>query len=97
MHVGSTSGDGERAFRALCHTYSYVGARSVRREILCMHKKFSAYADVRPVRSEHAKHTLCERSARSQYGRRTLKERPQYADVGGHKICQFHDESSACW
>ena len=28
----------ERAFRARCHTHSYVGARCVRREILCMHK-----------------------------------------------------------
>ena len=34
--------------------------------------KFSAYADVRPVRSEHAMHTLCERSARPRRGRRTL-------------------------
>ena len=60
-------------------------------------QKFSAYADVRPVRSEHAMHTLCERSARPRHGRRTLTERPQYADVGGHKMCQFHYESSACW
>ena len=35
-------------------------------------QKFSAYADVRPVRSEHAMHTLCERSARPRHGRRTL-------------------------
>ena len=28
----------ELAFRARCHTHSYVGARCVRREILCMHK-----------------------------------------------------------
>ena len=60
-------------------------------------QKFSAYADVRPVRSEHVMHTLCERSARPRHGRRSLTERPQYADVGGHKMCQFHDEPSACW
>ena len=60
-------------------------------------QKFSAYADGRPVRSEHAMHTLCERSARQRHGRRTLTERPQYADVGGHKMCQFHNEPSACW
>ena len=44
-------------------------------------QKFSAYACVRPVRSEHAMHTLCERSARPRRGRRTLTERPQYADA----------------
>ena len=90
----------ERALRARCHTHSYVGARCVRREILCMHKnslRITPYADVRPVRSEHAMHTLCERSARPRHGRRTLTERPQYTDVGGHKMCQFHDEPSACW
>ena len=60
-------------------------------------QKLSAYADVRPVSSEHTIHTLCERSARPRRGRRTLTERPQYADVGGHKLCQFHDEPSVCW
>ena len=60
-------------------------------------QKFSAYAGVRPVRSEHAMHTVSERSARPRRGRRTLTERPQYADVGGHKMCQFRDEPSACW
>ena len=59
--------------------------------------KFSVYADVPPVRSEHAMHTLCERSARPRCGWRTLTERPQYVDVGGHKIFQFHDEPSTCW
>ena len=59
-------------------------------------QKFSAYADVRPVRSDNAMHTLCERSTRLRHGRRTLTERPQYADVGGHNMCQIHDEPSAC-
>ena len=60
-------------------------------------EKFSAYADVRPVRSEHAMHTLCERSVRPRRSRSTLTERPQYADVDGHKMCQFDDEPSAFW
>ena len=60
-------------------------------------QKLSVYADARPVRSEHDMHKLCERSARPRRGRRTLTERPQNADVGGHKMCQFHDEISACW
>ena len=60
-------------------------------------QKFSAYADIRLVRREHAMHTLCERSVRPRHGRRTLTKRPKYADVGGHKMCQFHDEPSACW
>ena len=81
-------------FRARCHTDSYVGACSIRRYF--MHaEKFSAYADVRPIRSEHSMHTLCERSTRPRRGRRTLTERRQYADVGGHKICQFHADPSA--
>ena len=51
-----------RAFKARCHTHSYVGGRSVRREILCMHKKILR----------------------------------MHADVGRYKMCQFHDERSAC-
>ena len=56
-------------------------------------QKFSAYADVRSVRSEHAMHALCERSARPRHGRRTLTEHPRC----GHKMCPFHDDPSACW
>ena len=52
-------------------------------------QEFSAYADVRPVRIEHAMHTQCERSARPRRGSRTLTERPQYADVVGHKCVNF--------
>ena len=97
MHVGSTSGGGWASVQS---TVSYVLVRrsSLRTPRNFMHaQNFSAYADVRPVRSEHAMHTLCERSARPRHGGRTLTERPQYADVGGHKMCQFHDEPSACW
>ena len=77
---------GERAFRARCHTHSYVGARSVRREILCMHKNSLR----RPTYGPYAASTLCERSACSLRVKRTLTERPQHADAGGHKMCQFH-------
>ena len=97
MHVGSTSGGGWASVQS---TVSYALARrsSLRTPRNFMHaQKLSAYADVRPVRREHAMHTLCERSARPRHGRRTLTERQQYADVGGHKMCRFHDESSACW
>ena len=83
----------ERAFRARCHTHSYVGARCVRREILCMHINSLRM----PMYGPYAASTFCERSARPRHGRLTLTERPQYADVGGHTICQFHDEPSACW
>ena len=48
---------------------------------------FFAYADVRHLRKEHAMQTLCERSVRPQRSRRTLMERPQYAEVGRHKLC----------
>ena len=50
-----------------------------------------------PTYGPYAASTLCERSARPWHGRRTLTERPQYADIGGHKICKFNDEPSACW
>ena len=80
-----------RTFRTRCHTHSYVGARSARRKILCMHKNCVCRLT---VHTQHAMHTLCERSACPPRGRRTLTERSQYADVGGHKICQFHDEPS---
>ena len=97
MHVGSTSGGGWASVQSTV-SYALVRRSSLRTPRNFMHaQKFSAYADVRPVRSEHAMHTLCERSARPRHGRRTLTERPQYADVGGHKMCQFHDEPSACW
>ena len=81
------------------HVGKYLSERSehvvIRRSSLrtprnVMHaQKFSAYADVRPVRSEHAMHTQWERSARPRRGSRTLTERPQYADVCGHKMFQF--------
>ena len=97
MHVGSTSGGGLASVQSTV-LYALVRRSSLRTPRNFMHaQKFSAYADARPVRSEHAMHTLCERSARPRHGRRTLTERPQYADVGGHKMCQFHDEPSACW
>ena len=68
----------ERAFRARCHTHSYVGARCVRRGIVCMHKYSLRMLTYGP----NAASTLCERSARPQRGRRTLTERC------GHKMCQ---------
>ena len=48
---------------------------------------------------------VCRRTARTQRARyahamrtfRASAARWAYADVGGHKICQFHDEPSACW
>ena len=97
MHVGSTSGGGWASVQSTV-SYALVRRNSLRAPRNFMHaQKLSAYADVRPVRSEDAMHTLCERSTRPRHGRRTLTERPQYADVGGHKRCQFNDEPSACW
>ena len=52
-------------------------------------QKFSTYADVRPVRSEHAMHTLYANVPRVRGARRTLTERPQYADVGETKCINF--------
>ena len=49
----------ERAFRARCHTHSYVGARCVRREILCMHKNSLRM----PTYGPYAANTLCTRYA----------------------------------
>ena len=49
----------ERAFRARCHTHSYVGARCVRREILCMHKNSLRM----PTYGPYAESTLCTRYA----------------------------------
>ena len=49
----------ERAFRARCHTHSYVGARCVRREILCMHKNSLRM----PTYGPYAASTLCTRYA----------------------------------
>ena len=49
----------ERAFRARCHTHSYVGARCVRREILCMHKNSLRMLTYGP----YAASTLCTRNA----------------------------------
>ena len=49
----------ERTFRARCHTHSYVGARCVRREILCMHKNSLRM----PTYGPHAASTLCTRYA----------------------------------
>ena len=49
----------ERAFRARCHTHSYVGARCVRRGILCMHKNSLRM----PTYGPHAASTLCTRYA----------------------------------
>ena len=50
----------ERAFRARCHTHSYVGARCcVRREILCMHKTSLRM----PTYGPYAASTLCTRYA----------------------------------
>ena len=61
----------ERAFRASCHTHSYVGPCCVCRETLYMHKKYlrmPTYA----VRSDHAMYTLCERSVRNVHNTLTL-------------------------
>ena len=82
----------EQALRARCHTHLYVGARSVRREILCMHKTSLRM----PTYGPYAASTLCERSARPLRGRHLLTDRSQYAEVGGHNMCPFHDEPSAC-
>ena len=49
----------ERAFRARCHTHSYVGARCVRREILCMHKNSLRM----PTYGLYAESSLCTRYA----------------------------------
>ena len=49
----------ERAFRARCHTHSYVGARCVRREIFCMHKNSLRM----PTYGPYAASTLCTRNA----------------------------------
>ena len=49
----------ERAIRARCHTHSYVGARCVRREILCMHKNSLPM----PTYGPYAASTLCTRYA----------------------------------
>ena len=69
MHVGSTSGGGRASVQSPV-SYALVRRSSLRTPRNFMHaQKFSAYADVRPVRSEHAMHTLCERSARPQHGR----------------------------
>ena len=77
MQVGSTPrGDWANVQSTL--SYALVRRSSLRMPRNLIHaKKFSAYANVRPVRSEHAMHTLCERSARPRRGRRTLTERPQ--------------------
>ena len=57
-----------------------------------MHKNSLRMPTYGPYAASTLCNTLCERSARPRHGRRTLTERPQYADVGGHKMCQFHDE-----
>ena len=89
MQVGSTSGGGWASVQSTV-SYALVHRSSLRTPRNFMHaQKFSAYADVRPVRSEHAMHTLCERSARPRHGRHMLTERPQYADVGGQKCVNF--------
>ena len=73
-------------------------------ELVAYAEKFYACTKIlcvcrRTARTQRARyaHAICERSARPRHGRRTLTERPQNADVGGHKMCQFHDEPSACW
>ena len=48
-----------RTFRARCHTHSYLGARSVRREILCMHKNSLRM----PTYDPYTASTLCTRYA----------------------------------
>ena len=48
-----------RTFRARCHTHSYVGARSIRRDILCMHKNSLRM----PTYGPYAASTLCTRYA----------------------------------
>ena len=86
----------ERPIRSK-HAMHTLCERSARPRNFMHAQKISAYADERPIRSKHAMHTLCERSARPRRGRRMLTERPQYADVGGHKMGQFHDKPSTCW
>ena len=68
MHVDSTSGGGWASVQSTV-SYALVRRSSLHTPRNFMHaQKFSAYADVRPVRSEHAMHTLCERSARPRHG-----------------------------
>ena len=89
MLVGSTSGGGWANVRSTLSN-ALVPRSSLRTPRNFMHaQKLSAFADVRPVRSEHAMHMLCERSARPRRGRRTLTERPQNADVRGQKCVNF--------
>ena len=89
MYVGSMSGGGLASVQS---TLSYALARrsSLRTPRNFLHaQKFSAYADVRPVRSEHAMHMLCERSALARRGRRTLTERPQFLTLVDTKCDNF--------
>ena len=61
----------ERAFRARCHTHSYVGARCVRREILCLHKNSLRM----PTYGPYAASTLCTRYAKVPRVRGTVSVR----------------------
>ena len=58
----------ERAFRARCHTHSHVGARCIRREILCMHKNSLCM----PTYGPYAASTLCTRYANVPHVRGTV-------------------------
>ena len=60
----------ERAFRARCHTHSYVGARCVRWEILCMHKNSLRM----PTYGLYAASTICTRYANVPRVRGTVPE-----------------------
>ena len=81
--------------RWLSERSEHVVIRPCTSELVAYAEKFYACTKIlcvcrrRPVRSKHAMHTLCERSARPRRGRRTLTERPQYADVCGQKCVNF--------
>ena len=87
----------ERALRARCHTHSYVGARCVRREILCMHKNSLRM----PTYGPYAENTLCTLYANVPRVRGTVGVRWRnvhstltWVDT---KCVHFTTEPSACW